>query len=91
YAVDAFLLDAYQDGVYGGTGKTFPWHLAKAVKGLGVPLILSGGLNPQNVLSALEAVRPYAVDVCSGVEKSPGQKDSRAMKEFIDIVPLYQQ
>jgi phosphoribosylanthranilate isomerase len=91
YAVDAFLLDAFQEGVYGGTGTTFPWHLAKAVKGINVPLILSGGLNPQNLLSAMETVRPYAVDVCSGVEKSPGQKNSHAMKEFIDILQIFQQ
>ena len=90
YSVDAFLLDAFQDGVYGGTGKTFPWHLAKAVKGLGVPLILSGGLTPQNLLSAVEDVRPYAVDVCSGVEKSPGQKNSHAVKEFVDIAQFNQ-
>ena len=90
YAVDAFLLDAFQEDVYGGTGKTFPWHLAKAVKGLGVPLILSGGLNAQNLLRAIEDVRPFAVDVSSGVEKSPGQKNSHAVKEFIDIVQFYQ-
>ncbi len=90
YSVDAFLLDAFQEGVFGGTGQTFPWHLAKAVKGLGVPLILSGGLNPQNVLSALESVNPYAVDVCSGVEKAPGHKNNHAVKEFVSITQFYQ-
>nr|MBP7163672.1 N-(5'-phosphoribosyl)anthranilate isomerase [Candidatus Omnitrophota bacterium] len=53
-------------------------------------LILSGGLNPQNILAALESVSPYAVDVCSGVEKTPGQKNNHAVKEFISITQVYQ-
>jgi len=83
--VRAFLLDTYSDGLYGGTGKTFDWQIAKAVKERlpEVPLILSGGLNPDNVKAALREVEPYAVDVSSGVERSPGIKDWEKVKSFI--------
>ncbi len=88
YSVDALLFDTYQEKTYGGTGQTFPWRLAKKAKVLGLPIILSGGLAPQNIREAIEDVKPYAVDVCSGVEKSPGQKNKHALQEFIDLVKL---
>lgn len=74
------LLDAYVDG-YGGGGKTFDWSLIPS--GLGRPLILSGGLDPDNVREAVRAVRPWAVDVSSGVEAGKGIKDADKMAAFI--------
>jgi phosphoribosylanthranilate isomerase len=73
-AVDYHLLDAYAEDAPGGTGKTFPWELAKA-RGVGPPLILSGGITPDNVGEAIAGVRPFAVDSASGTESAPGVKD----------------
>lgn len=78
-----YLLDTYRKGVPGGTGETFDWGLAARAKSLGKPVILSGGLNPDNVADAIAAAQPYAVDVSSGVEESPGKKDLNKVKEFI--------
>lgn len=77
------LLDAFVDG-YGGAGKVFDWSLIP--KNLGHQVVLSGGLNAQNVTKAVEQIRPYAVDVSSGVEKSKGIKDSDLMREFVQAV-----
>lgn len=83
YKVDAFLFDTYQDGVEGGTGKTFDWDALKDQK-IEKPVILSGGLNSRNIQQALDSVKPFAVDVSSGVEKSPGIKDPRLIRAFFD-------
>jgi phosphoribosylanthranilate isomerase len=83
YEVDAYLLDTYDKKVYGGSGKSFNWNLISKVKNLNLPIILSGGLNPKNVKKAVKRLRPYAVDVSSGVEKSVGKKDYKLMKDFI--------
>jgi phosphoribosylanthranilate isomerase len=83
YDVDALLLDTYTDSQHGGTGRTFDWQLAVQAKQFGRPIILSGGLTPENVREAIATVQPYAVDVASGVEQSPGRKDPEKLRRFI--------
>lgn len=86
---DALLLDAYVPGKAGGTGQTFDWRLAADVvrglqqNGRHVPVVLAGGLTPANVADAVRAVRPWAVDVSSGVELEPGRKCPQKMREFV--------
>lgn len=82
YIVDAFLFDTPTTGAYGGTGKIFDWGLLKGRR-IPKPFILSGGLRPGNVARATRLVSPYGVDVSSGVERSPGRKDPRLVREFI--------
>lgn len=82
YEVDAFLFDTYVPGRAGGTGKTFDWDLA-VPWARRVRLILAGGLTPENVGEAVRRVRPYGVDVASGVEREPGVKDHTKMQRFI--------
>jgi phosphoribosylanthranilate isomerase len=82
YRTDAILLDAFREGVPGGTGKTFSWEVAREARRHG-RIILAGGLNSENVGQAIETVRPYAVDVSSGVEMAPGKKDPRLLTEFL--------
>ena len=86
YKVDAFLFDTADDKAHGGTGRTFDWKLLNEVKSLNVPIILSGGLNHQNVIEPVTNLKPYAVDVSSSIEEAPGKKDHKKMKEFIDVV-----
>jgi len=82
FPVSGFLLDTFSDDLHGGTGKTFDWNLALPAKKMG-PVILAGGLTPRNILQAVRQVRPYGVDVCSGVEKSPGIKDLEKVRAFL--------
>jgi phosphoribosylanthranilate isomerase len=81
--VRALLLDTYAEDKAGGTGKTFDWNLALRFKKLQIPIILSGGLRPSNIQEAIRTVRPYAIDVNSGVEERPGQKSPELMKELM--------
>jgi phosphoribosylanthranilate isomerase len=83
YETDAWLLDAAVSGLLGGSGQHFDWEIAVKAKALGRPIILAGGLRPDNVWSAVERVRPYAVDVSSGVESAPGVKDAVKVRAFI--------
>lgn len=86
FHVDFHLLDAKGDrGLRGGTGSTFDWGLLKERRAR-APLILSGGLGPENVVEAIETVHPFAVDVASGVEQAPGRKDEDRMRAFFDAV-----
>jgi phosphoribosylanthranilate isomerase len=85
YAVQSFLLDAKDDVLFGGTGKSFDWSLAQNIQSF-APIILAGGLRPDNVREAIRIVQPYAVDVCSGVESKPGKKDSGKLLEFMHEV-----
>lgn len=78
------LLDTFVPGVPGGTGEAFDWSLVP--QGLSVPIILAGGLTPENVRAAIEQVRPYAVDVSGGVEASKGLKDSDKIHAFVRAV-----
>lgn len=83
YHPDYFLLDAFVEGEFGGTGKIANWDLACQAKRCG-KIILAGGLHPENVKEAILAVNPDGVDVASGVEIAPGKKDLNKMKNFIE-------
>jgi phosphoribosylanthranilate isomerase len=82
YPVFGFLIDSYREGMFGGTGELFDWTLLKGMK-FEKPLIVAGGLTPENVAGAVREMRPYAVDVASGVENREGFKDRKKMEEFI--------
>jgi len=79
----AFLLDAYVPGVAGGTGHRFPWSLAVTAKRFGKPVIVAGGLTPENVAQCVETTEPAGVDVSSGVEATLGRKDASLVRDFI--------
>src|SRR5260221_13178053 len=83
FHTDAFLLDAHSQGGLGGTGKKFNWDLAVEAQKFGKPIFLAGGLTPENVAEAVRKVRPFTVDVSSGVESAPGKKDHAKVKAFI--------
>jgi phosphoribosylanthranilate isomerase len=84
--VSALLLDTYQEGLKGGTGKPFEWGLAVKARGFGIPVILSGGLGPSNIARAVLTVRPYAIDVNSSIERRPGIKDPVLMRQLMEKV-----
>jgi phosphoribosylanthranilate isomerase len=79
----SLLLDAYHPSEYGGTGRRTDWSMAAAIAGRVPGMLLAGGLTPQNVSAAIAAVRPWGVDVSSGVEAAPGRKDHAKLREFV--------
>ena len=83
YHTDAFLLDAHSRNGLGGTGETFNWDLALEAQKFGKPIFLAGGLTPENVADAVRQVKPFGVDVSSGVESAPGKKDAAKVRAFI--------
>jgi phosphoribosylanthranilate isomerase len=85
YPAQAFLLDSHRTGEAGGTGQIFPWDLALEARRHG-RIVLAGGLTPENVGEAVRRVRPFAVDVASGVERSPGVKDPKKVRDFVAAV-----
>lgn len=85
YPVRAILFDKHTDDLYGGTGTSFDWGVLKGIK-ISKKVILSGGLTPENVSGAIKIVKPYGVDVSTGVEDSPGKKNHTKMRKFIEAV-----
>ena len=85
FRTDFHLFDAYWHGLHGGTGKSFDWDLVAKRKSK-VPMVLAGGLTPENVGEAIEAAHPYAVDVVTGVEAEPGRKDKAKVEAFFAAV-----
>ena len=85
FHTDFHLLDAHVEGLVGGTGQTVDWELVRSHR-FGAPIILSGGLNPDNVAAAIAVTRPFAVDVASGTERSPGIKDPEKLAAFAAAV-----
>ncbi len=86
YNTDAWLLDSYVAGEKGGTGAVFNWDLAVQAKDSGKPIVLAGGLTPENIAEAVHEVWPYAVDVSSGVESAPGKKDAEMIRRFVEAI-----
>lgn len=86
FNTDAWLLDSYVAGEKGGTGAVFNWDLAVQAKDAGRPIVLAGGLTPENIAEAVHEVWPYAVDVSSGVESAPGKKDAELIRRFVEAI-----
>ncbi|MCA1590829.1 MAG: phosphoribosylanthranilate isomerase [Acidobacteria bacterium] len=84
FPCDAVLLDGLSNNAFGGTGTKFDWEIARRLKNFVPNIYLAGGLTPESVAAAINIVRPFAVDVCSGIEKAKGVKDLDRMKLFID-------
>jgi len=89
YKGSAYLLDTHIDGMPGGTGKTFDWDIAVKAKTFG-RIILAGGLNPENIIDAIQKVQPYAVDVNSGVESAPWKKDENKLDKLFKNIQSMQ-
>jgi phosphoribosylanthranilate isomerase len=86
FQTDAYLLDAYSPEARGGTGEKFNWDLAIEAQKFGKPIFLAGGLAPENVADAVRKVKPFGVDVASGVESAPGKKETAKVRAFIQAV-----
>lgn len=84
--IKGLLLDAYVGWTAGGTGRAFDWRIARKAGGLGMPLVLAGGLGPENIEEAIAAAQPYAVDVNSGIELYPGRKCHERMRKLMEKV-----
>ena len=88
--VQAYLLDTYVKGIEGGTGKIFDWGLVTALH-LDKPVILAGGLTPDNIIESLQTMVPYAIDINSGVEDAPGLKNHEKLKSIVSKVRTFEQ
>ncbi len=88
YEVDAVLLDAYSRHEHGGTGETFDWEIAEKVRMLFPKMYLAGGLSEVNIAEAISNIKPFAVDVCSSIEKKKGIKDLNLLKKFVFAVKI---
>jgi len=86
YNVDAIMLDAFDAELRGGTGRTVDWNLARHIRDAVPRLFLAGGLSPENVREAIDAVQPYAVDACSALESAPGRKNAERVDAFVRAV-----
>ncbi|MCA3748346.1 MAG: phosphoribosylanthranilate isomerase [Rubrobacter sp.] len=82
YPADLFLLDAWKEGAYGGTGTRFDWGVAKELRGC-ANIVVSGGLTPENVRAAIEFFDPYGVDASSSLEEAPGRKNGELVRRFV--------
>ncbi len=82
----ALLLDTYVEGTYGGTGKSFNWQVAKEVVKAGYKIFLAGGLNPENIAQAIEEVKPFGIDLSSGLEAKKGKKDPEKMAKLFQVL-----
>ncbi|MFL5907171.1 MAG: phosphoribosylanthranilate isomerase [Solirubrobacterales bacterium] len=89
FRTDFHLFDAYWHGIHGGTGRSFDWDLVRNRRSK-VPMVLAGGLTSENVAEAIELIRPFAVDVVSGVEAEPGHKDRAKVEAFLEAVGVPQ-
>jgi phosphoribosylanthranilate isomerase len=89
YNVHAFMVDAFDRKARGGTGRTVDWSAAQRLSAVVPKLFLAGGLSPENVLFAISAVAPYAVDACSALESSPGKKDPKRVHAFVQAIRSY--
>ncbi|MFH1459284.1 MAG: phosphoribosylanthranilate isomerase [Candidatus Omnitrophota bacterium] len=87
--IDAFLFDTFKKGIYGGTGESFDWKILKNIK-TKVPVIISGGLNLNNLKTAIKLTRPYGVDICSGVETRAGKKNIKLIAQIIEFIQKQQ-
>jgi len=85
-AADYYLLDTYVPGIEGGTGEVFNWDMAVKAGDFGKPIFLAGGIKPSNVIEAIEKVKPFCIDVASGIEKTPRRKDFNMMHELVNKV-----
>ncbi|HBF36575.1 MAG TPA: N-(5'-phosphoribosyl)anthranilate isomerase [Firmicutes bacterium] len=83
FPIRAILIDSFMKEIPGGTGQTFNWSLFQSFRSLGYPMILAGGLNPGNIINAVETARPEAIDLSSGVELKPGIKDPMKIKQLM--------
>jgi phosphoribosylanthranilate isomerase len=90
YKVHSFLLDTFQPGIFGGTGEAFNWDLIQHINSP-TPIILSGGINPENIIKAIDTVKPSAVDINSGVEKCPGEKDELKISTLFSKLTIEEQ
>ncbi|MEZ5347299.1 MAG: phosphoribosylanthranilate isomerase [Pyrinomonadaceae bacterium] len=85
YEADSILLDAFSPKEYGGTGNVFDWEIAKRVREIFPRMYLAGGIDVENVTIAIDAVEPYAIDACSGLEEFPGKKNHDQLRKFLAV------